>query len=327
MLTVFQRSGNVRHVFDPITLDQLRAFVTIVEQGSFSAAARKLQRAQSAISKSMANLEEQLGVLLLDRSTKKAAKLSDAGSVVLAAARRVLLEMDQLKRTSAGMIHGIEPSVSLCVDALFPPPVLVELCVGFARAMPTVDLKLDTQFMSAVSARVMTGDATLGIVASGGVVPSLAKTPLTTIQMLPVVGAGHPFSKLEGQIPLVQLARDVQIVLSERHETGVPDRGVLSPRTWRVADLSTKHAMLRANLGWGNLPEHLAREDLRAGRLAAIHPESWSMEDGNVTLYAVHRNETTFGPAHRWLVDSLIALCAREGGVAPPRSRSRKVRD
>lgn len=96
-------------MFEPITLDQLRAFVTIVEGGQLSAAARKLRRVQSAISKSMANLEQQLGITLLDRSTKKTAKLSDPGNVVLAAARRVLLEMNMLKHVTAGMALGIEP--------------------------------------------------------------------------------------------------------------------------------------------------------------------------------------------------------------------------
>src|SRR6266496_285527 len=84
-------------MFDPITLDQLRAFVTVVEEGSFSAAARKLRRVQSAISTAMANLENQLGVPIWDRTTK-VAKLTDQGKSVLAAARRVLLEVDELRR-------------------------------------------------------------------------------------------------------------------------------------------------------------------------------------------------------------------------------------
>ena len=63
-------------MFDPITLDQLRALVTVAEEGSFSAAARKLRRVQSAISTSMANLEDQLGVPVWDRSTK-IAKLTE----------------------------------------------------------------------------------------------------------------------------------------------------------------------------------------------------------------------------------------------------------
>ena len=106
-------------MYDPVTLDQLRAFVTVVEEGSFSAAARKLQRVQSAISTSMSNLESQLGVPIWDRTTK-VAKLTEQGQALLGAARRVLGEVDALRRLTAGMVMGLEASVSLCVDALFP---------------------------------------------------------------------------------------------------------------------------------------------------------------------------------------------------------------
>src|ERR1700690_355799 len=113
-------------MFDPVTLDQLRAFVAVVEQGSFSAAARRLKRVQSAISASMANLETHLGIALWDRSAK-VARLTDQGQAVLVAARRVLAEVDALKRVTASMVQGLETSVSLCVDALFPVEALVDL--------------------------------------------------------------------------------------------------------------------------------------------------------------------------------------------------------
>ena len=122
-------------MFDPVTLDQLRAFVAVVEEGSFSAAARRLRRVQSAVSTAMSNLEDQLGVTLWDRSTK-IAKLTDEGRAVLSAARRVLLEVDALKRLTTGMVMGLEASVSLCVDALFPLSALVDLCARFADAFP-----------------------------------------------------------------------------------------------------------------------------------------------------------------------------------------------
>src|SRR5258706_13546237 len=150
-------------MFDPITLDQLRALVSVVEEGSFSAAARKLLRVQSAISTAMANLENQLGIALWDRTTK-IAKLTDPGKAVLAAARRVLLEVDSLKRLTSGMVLGLEASVSLCVDALFPLSALVDLATKFAKAFPTVDLRVDTQVMSAVSERVQNGSANIGVV-------------------------------------------------------------------------------------------------------------------------------------------------------------------
>ncbi len=312
-------------MYDPVTLDQLRAFVAVVEEGSFSAAARKLRRVQSAISTSMANLESQLGVPIWDRSTK-VAKLTEQGHAVLAAARRVLLEVDGLRRLTAGMVSGIEASVSLCIDALFPLDSLIDLCTAFAKEFPAVDLRIDTQVMSAVSARVLQGAATLGVASPDGLAPGLERRVLAPIRMIPVVSPAHPLAQLRGPIKRERFADAIQIVLSERSDTGVPDRAVLSPRTWRVADLHTKHVMLRAGLGWGNLPEHLVRDDLRAKRLVAIRPEAWGRDEHTLYLSAIYRTDTTFGPAHRWLLAQLESFCARDAGLAERRSRSTRPR-
>lgn len=308
-------------MFDPVTLDQLRALVAVAEQGSFSGAARKLQRVQSAISTAMANLEDQLGVPIWDRSTK-VPRLTEQGQAVLTAARRVLGEVDALRRLTSGMMTGLEASVSLCVDALFPLSVLVDLCVIFAKEFPTVDLRVDTQVLSAVSARVLAGSASIGVVAEHGVAAGLERKVLAPIRMIPVVGPRHPLAAVRGGISTARLRDAVQIVLSERSENGVADQGVLSPRTWRVAELHTKHALLRANLGWGNLPEHLLHDDLRKRRLVALRLAEWGNIEQTVRLCAVYRADTTFGPAHRWLLNQLETACM--SGAEPAKQARRK---
>jgi DNA-binding transcriptional LysR family regulator len=319
-------------VYDPVTLDQLRAFVTVVEEGSFSAAARKLERVQSAISTAMSNLESQLGVPIFDRSTK-IATLTGQGEAVLASARRVLAEVDGLRRLTSGMVMGLEASVSLCLDALFPLEVLIEVCAEFTKAFPVVDLRIDTQVLSAVSARVLDGSATLGVVSRAGVVRGLERQVLASIQMLPVVSPRHPLAAIRGMVPRAAIADAIQIVLSERGAGagagggGVGDQGVHSPRTWRVGDLHTKHMMLRAGLGWGNMPEHVVREDLRARRLVAIEHAAWSAEDHRLSLSAIYRSDTMFGPAHRWLIGNLARLCTRDAGEGTGESKAKgKVR-
>ncbi|HET9931920.1 MAG TPA: LysR family transcriptional regulator [Polyangiaceae bacterium] len=305
-------------MFDPVTLDQLRALVAVAEEGSFSGAARKLQRVQSAISTAMANLEEQLAVPIWDRSTK-VPRLTDEGRAVLAAARRVLSEVDSLRRLTTGMASGLEASVSLCVDALFPLGVLVDLCVSFAKEFPTVDLRVDTQVLSAVSARVLEGAATIGVAGEHGLAQGLARKVLAPIRMVPVVGATHPLASVRGPVATAQLSDTVQVVLSERSETGVADQGVLSPRTWRVADLYTKHALLRAGLGWGNLPEHLVSDDLAKGRLVRVQLAEWGDAEQVLLLCAIYRGDATFGPAHRWLLAQLETACA--GAPTPKKAR------
>src|SRR5829696_6691646 len=98
--------------------------VTVVEAGSFSAAARKLGRVQSAVSTAMTNLEAQLGITLWDRRERRAT-LAPEGKAVLGVARRVLSEVDALRRVAAGLAEGLEVAVSLCVDAVFPLDALV----------------------------------------------------------------------------------------------------------------------------------------------------------------------------------------------------------
>jgi DNA-binding transcriptional LysR family regulator len=84
------------------TLDQLRLFVAIVDAGSFSAAARKLRRAQSAVSYGIGNLEKQLDVRLFERNAR-APTLTPAGEALLVAARDVLRRVGELGVRAQGL--------------------------------------------------------------------------------------------------------------------------------------------------------------------------------------------------------------------------------
>lgn len=312
----------VAPVFEAVTLDQLRALVAVADSGSFSAAARKLRRVQSAVSTAMANLESHLGVPLWDR-TSRVPQLTARGQAVLAAARRVLDQTDDLRRLSADLAGGLEPTVSLCLDALFPLSALIDLCREFARQFPAVDLRIDIQLLSAVSARVLGGQATLGVVSPVGMAPGLQRQSLATIRMVPVVGRQHPLAQVRGPVPTRRLAEAIQIVLSERGDSGVADQAVLSDRTWRVADLHAKQALLRAGLGWGNLPAHLVRDDLADGALVALRPAAWTENEHLLALSAIWRADSHLGPAHQFVLERLQTLCARETADPPPLKRRR----
>ena len=83
-------------MLDNVTLDQMRTFIAAAEEGSFSAAGRKLKRAQSVVSQTLANLESQLGVVLFDRS-ERYPKLTETGATLLVDARAVVQNMDAFK--------------------------------------------------------------------------------------------------------------------------------------------------------------------------------------------------------------------------------------
>jgi DNA-binding transcriptional LysR family regulator len=104
----------------------------------------------------------------------------------------------------------------------------------------------------------------------------------------------------------------VQIVLGEHRpeaERTADAQGVFSPRTWRVVDLATKQALIASGLGWGHMPEHVVREDLRSGSLVALDLEAWGGRAIRRTLVLVRRRDVVMGPVAKWAKARLGDLC------------------
>src|SRR5260370_38114847 len=102
------------------TLDQLRVFLTAVDVGSFAGAARKLGRATSVISYSIANLEAQLGVSLFDRKSTRKPPLTEAGRGVLSEARTITNSVNRLRAKERSLRQAIEAEIGLVLDVLLP---------------------------------------------------------------------------------------------------------------------------------------------------------------------------------------------------------------
>ncbi len=287
------------------TLDQLRVFATVAETGSFSAAARRLRRAQSAISYAVANLEQMLGLELFERGHRRPV-LTEAGRAVLADARRVGRLVDDLRARASGLTAGLEAEVGLAVDVMFPTARLVAALEAFYREYPTVGLRLRVEALGAVVEQVLQGTCGLGITGPMGIrAEAIERRPLCQIELLPVCAPTHPLAAA----PLTgsALHDHVQLVLTDRSRlTEGQDFGVVSPRTWRLGDLGAKHALLCAGLGWGNMPAHMVCDDLRAGRLVRIAPDRPGIL---FQLLLIHRADAPPGPATRWLAERLA-----EGG-------------
>src|SRR5476651_2068064 len=118
-------------MLDGVSLDQIRTFIAAVDEGSFSAAARKLNRVQSAISGWISGLEAQMGVLLFDRSGRFP-KLTPEGVLLLADARSIVSGVDTLKARAKLMASGIEPELSVVVDVFFPTSAITAVAKEFA---------------------------------------------------------------------------------------------------------------------------------------------------------------------------------------------------
>ena len=252
------------------TFDQLKIFLAVVENGSFAAAGRKLNRATSVISYGVSNLEAQLGIDLFDRETTRRPILTEAGHAVLAEAGAVAQGIDGLRAKVKGMLDGLESEVRLAVDVMLPSARLGAVLRSFSETFPTVSLRLSVEALGAVTALVLDRHAVLGV--SGPLAAEkdeIERVAVGSVEMIPVAAPDHPLARLEKLTP--GAGRDhIQLVLTDRSPlTEGRDFGVLSRRTWRLADLSAKHALLREGVGWGNMPFAMVESDLGLGRAGA----------------------------------------------------------
>ena len=294
-------------MLDAVTLDQLRTFIAAADEGSFSAAGRKLRRAQSVVSQTLANLEGRFGVKLFDR-TRRRPVLTVQGQVLLTHARTVAGDVDRLKAHARHLAGGLEPELSIAVDVMFPMARLTAAVAEFHAAFPLTPLRLHAEALGAVMQAVLEGRSTIGVSVSGAlaaVPPVFSQEPLLKVPLIHVTSPRHPLASYGRPVPASELAKHIQLVLTDRSTLSQgQDLGVFSPRTWRLADLGAKHAFLRAGLGWGGMPAELVQPDLARGTLVKVVVED-APAGTVIAMSAVYRTDAPPGIAGRWFIERL----------------------
>ncbi|MDB5985044.1 MAG: LysR family transcriptional regulator [Nevskia sp.] len=292
-------------MLDGFTLDQLRTFIAAVDEGSFSAAGRKLRRAQSVISQTLANLEAQLGVTLFDRSARYP-RLTEQGRTLLAEARAVADNIDGFKARARAMQEGLEPELTIAMEVMYPIERLTAAAAHHRKTYPHTPLRLYVEVLGAVIKPVLDRDCSIGVIGSLLVLPDqIQSEPLLNLPFVTVVSPAHQLAAKRGLVSASAVARQVQLVLSDRTTlTEGRDFGVLSPLTWRLADLGAKHAFLKAGLGWGNMPLHMVQADLDSGALVKIRVEGMP-RDMVMPMRVAFRKDAPPGPAARTFIAQL----------------------
>jgi DNA-binding transcriptional LysR family regulator len=283
------------------TLDQLQVLLTVVETGSFAASGRKLGRATSAISYTIANLERQLGIVLFDRAQTRKPVLTEAGTAVLSKARAISGGIDDLRASVKGLLGGLEAHLALVVDVMLPTARLVDAVRAFEAQFPTVQLRVHVEALSAVAQLVQAGVADIGI---GGALhtrlPGIEHIDVGGFEMIPVAAPDHPLAQHPTPRP-GEARGHRQLVLTVRSSfIEEQDAAIFANETWRLTDLGAKHTLLLAGSGWGFMPEPAVHQDLIAGRLVRLNlPDA---RGGFYALQAIYRTDSPPRPATSWMI-------------------------
>jgi DNA-binding transcriptional LysR family regulator len=309
-------------VLDTVTINQLRSFIAVCEETSFTGAARRLRRAQSAVSHAISALETALGVELFERDARRA-ELTDAGRSLLPDARAVVARTEELKNRAKSISAEGVPRLSIAVDSYFPRAHLIECLRALERESPTSAINLRLTTMQGGEALVLAGDCSLAVTISN--VPEIKRTAierhwLRETQMVTVCAPTHPLASIGRPISLDEFSEYVQLVVTDNQPSAEKtQQGVAGERRWLVNDLGAKRDFLIAGLSWGHMPVDLIAEDLVQGRLVELERRAWHL--GPLVFVLSRLRGSELSPFEERAVQLLTGRATPSHPTAPRKAR------
>jgi DNA-binding transcriptional LysR family regulator len=287
-----------------LTLEALEILDAIERAGSFAAAAEELHRVPSAITYSVRQLEQALGLQVFDRRGHRAV-LTSAGKELLGEGRRLLRAASDLECRVQQVAKGWEAELRIALDTMIALPRFLPLVQAFYGENSGTRLRISHEVLGGTWDALVSGRADLAVGAAGDapVGRSYSTRVLGPIEMVFVAAPSHPIcdepQPLSDEAMLAH--RAVSIADTSRL---LPARtvGLLSGQdVFTVPSLEAKIAAHVAGLGVGFLPRPAAAREAAAGRLRILevaHPRA------PIELLVAWRPATS-GKALRWFVREL----------------------
>lgn len=293
--------------------ETLQAFVLAAELGSFSAAARRMGKAQSAVSTSIANLEIDLGLSLFDRGARNPA-LTAEGRAMLPHARGILLGTRELMAKAGSLAEGIEDRLGLALEQGVATAPVFALLERFAEAFPAVSLELHSTGPNDAGALLKEGRAELGLMIEQESHPAgFQFRGIGHAAVRRVCAPMHPLAQVE-RPGYGDLRAHRQIALRSRYG-GPRDEAAKSAAVWRAESPALIAAMVERGLGWAELPAAAVAAAIAEGRLVRLDC-AFQQGDELRGIDLVWTERRALGQAGQWLRDRLLEIPAaawREG--------------
>ncbi len=285
-----------------ISLENLEAFVTAVNAGSFTAAARRLGKAQSRISTAIGNLEIDLGVTLFDRSGKFPV-LTPEGEALLLESRRIINRCRELADHADSMAGGVEPRLKLAVGEMIPREVLTDVLTEFSAIFPKTEIELLVGTMNDISDMIENGRADLGIeVPIGRPGDHCDRQLVGRITLITVAAPTHPLSALT-RVNESDLEQHLQLVSKNRKGGSMADVILSGRRNWYFENPRIVRRLVINGVGWALLGEHMARADIAEGRLVEL-PVGFGRGRFTCNIYVIWEKGRSLLKGGAWLADA-----------------------
>jgi len=279
------------------TLAQLEAFVLSVKHGSFSAAARKLGRAQSRVSTAVANLEADLGFELFDR-TAKLPVLTQHGEDMYIEAQAVLEQCQRLQSRAMTVTTGEEIVLTIAMDEAVLINAFESLFEGVAQRFPLLKLTIISGSQDDIARWVDEGKADIGILFYvKSFSDSLEFMSIGQFYHSLIVSPNHPLSKVESPT-IADLNQYRQLVIRDRAGNSLAK--ALSANHWYLDSYYFITDLVIRGLGWALVPDYLANSKLYTNEVIKLSTENIP-DPLLVEMGVVNRRDRAYGPVMEWM--------------------------
>lgn len=252
----------------PISITSLHAFVTAGKTYSFSETARRLGKAQSAVSTAINNLEIDLGVELFNRSSYRPS-LTRAGVELLHYAEEIVHNLCAMQEKAEALAKDTDLSIRI-ISNLFCPlghvyTIFEELTNRWPECQPVIDVVspccIESHFQNSKNSLAISTFPT-----TRDLQGSVTTEPVGWIEFAYVVASGHPMLR-DMPVERRALCKYRQLTL-----TGACDdlTNPTSPQKWVFNDLTIVLSLVEQGLGWALLPKQFVSEKIKAGTLVVI---------------------------------------------------------
>ncbi|MGR5065127.1 LysR family transcriptional regulator [Photobacterium sp. DNB22_13_2] len=286
------------------TVDQLEAFVCAVQQGSFSAAARRIGKAQSRVSTAINNLELDLGFELFDRSARLPV-LTPEGEEMYIEAQAVLAQCERMSARAMTVSSGEEATFTVAIDEAVPITAFESLFASLTSVYPLLKLTIINGSQQDISQWVATEKADLGVLFHQDVLPdSLEFTSIGQFKHALIVSREHPLAAIP--VPKISdLTQHRQLVIRDR--MGVGKAKPISSNYWHIDSYYLISSMVIRGVGWALVPEHVAQEEWYVDELVELSTEEIP-EPLMVEMGAVKRRDKGIGQVMEWMYTELAKM-------------------
>lgn len=283
-----------------ITLEQIQYLKEVSETGSVTKASEKLLRSKSAVTKAIQNLEEQVGFKLLDRSDYRA-KITPEGKSFLFKAQDVLFEVEELKRACAQISSRVETQLSISVSGMYDSHKFYAIIKQAMALFPQTQITLHKETLSGEK-MLFDEIVDLAIFERIRNKRDLDSKELEETELRLVIASDHPFLKLKSsERKIKQLYHYPQIIQRSTVAVDEVSYGVHKEALkWYVTDMASKKDIILEGLGWGRLPLHEIKSELKLGSL--IHLKELN-DDDSIQFYMAKRKNYYPGKVAKFIWD------------------------